>query len=96
MVLGRPMIAEDFTRDSRVRRAMESWVWVSGWVSWEDGPTERACVRTEGIVSGRLRVERAVAARRYQVLGGRLGVERRVLRTVGVMIWGRPMVPLTC
>ena len=43
-------------------------------------------MNTSGIRCGRFKVESAVAARRYQVEGGRCGVWRREERRVGVSI----------
>lgn len=48
-----------------------------------------ACLYTTGISSGRLRMERVVAAMKYQVFLGRCGCLRIEVRRDGVMMAGR-------
>jgi hypothetical protein len=69
IVFGRPMIALDLTRDSRIRRVMLNCSdgSTSACVVEDEGcelPCSRACLYTVGIKCGRLSVDRAVAVRR--------------------------------
>ena len=102
IVLGRPMMAADLMRASRVRRAIwtcsefEKLLLELGDDDDDDG--EELCLRasskTLGIWSGRFNVDRVVEAMKYHVFGGREGWLRNVLSNAGVMIVGSDIVRL--
>ena len=79
MVLGRPMIAADLMRASRVRRAIwicsddEELLLELGCDDGEDELCFRASSNTLGISSGRFSVDKVVEATKYHVFGGRDG-----------------------